>query len=140
VTHEVIDEAKRQLRMADEYESLSDYIVNVLKMYLKLKRKGFPLTEEARTELLDLHDHVAAYLDMINSAVEEDRREVLTKAYTHGDEVTYLMKEYRRHHLARVESGRVSPLKTLVYTDMLNSYRRMRDHGLNIAEALAGEK
>ena len=30
--------------------------------------------------------------------------------------------------------------KKLAYTDMLNFYRRMKDHALNIAEVVAGEK
>lgn len=140
VTHDVIDTATMQLRMADEYESLSDYVVNVLKMNIKLDRKGLELSSQAKEELLDLHDRVAAYLDMIEKAVQQDDGSILSKAYTRGDEVTYRMKEYRRQHLARVESGHVSPLKSLVYMDMLNAYRRMRDHGLNVAEALAGEK
>ena len=36
VAHEVVQEARTQLRMADEYESISDYITTILKMNIKL--------------------------------------------------------------------------------------------------------
>jgi Na+/phosphate symporter len=39
-----------------------------------------------------------------------------------------------------LQKEEVSPLFSLVYMDMLNFYRRMKDHALNIAEVLAGEK
>ena len=140
ITHDVMEEAQKQLRMADEYESLSDYIVVVLKLVRKLRKNDIKLSPEAREELLELHDQVADYLQEIKKGVDSNNAQILTRAYTQGDEVTRLMKQCRRQHLARVEKGDVSALKTLTYTDMLNAYRRMRDHGLNVAETLAGEK
>jgi Na+/phosphate symporter len=50
------------------------------------------------------------------------------------------MKESRREHFARLQKEEVSPYFSLAYTDMLNFYRRMKDHALNIAEVVAGEK
>jgi Na+/phosphate symporter len=50
------------------------------------------------------------------------------------------MKESRREHLEHLQHEQVSPYLSLVYTDMLNYYRRMKDHALNIAEVVAGEK
>jgi phosphate:Na+ symporter len=49
-------------------------------------------------------------------------------------------KECRTKHLARVSDGKATPLKSLIYTDMLTSYRRIKEHAFNIAEVLAGEK
>jgi Na+/phosphate symporter len=40
----------------------------------------------------------------------------------------------------RVSDGKASPLKSLICMDMLNSYRRIKNHTFNIAEVLAGEK
>lgn len=77
---------------------------------------------------------------MINEAVKEDNVRIILKAGTLGDGITHLIKEYRTNHLERVEAGDVSALKSLIITDMLNAYRRVKDHALNIAEVLAGEK
>jgi phosphate:Na+ symporter len=140
ITHDAMDEARKQMRMADEYESISDYIVKVLKLLRKLRKNELAISDEGRAQLLELHDRTAAYLDMITKWVKANKEAVLSKAYTQGNEVTRLMKRCRRQHLARVQEGQVPPVKTLVYTDLLNAYRRIRDHAVNIAEALAGEK
>ncbi len=140
VPHDAAEEARRQVRMADEFESISDYVSNVLKMMMKLEKNGLDLTEAGRTELLELHDKVHDYVKMITEAVSAHSVDVLSHAYTQGDAVTYLMKECRRNHLQRLTEDNLSPLNTLIYIDMLNAYRRMRDHGLNVAEALCGEK
>jgi phosphate:Na+ symporter len=139
VSHETSVETHRQLRMADEYESLSDAIVSVLKMYIKLRHSELNLSEEGRGELLDLHEHVVAYVDMVSRAVAEEQRDILPKAASDGDRITNIMKDYRTRHLARLAREEVTPLKSLIFTDMLAAYRRMKDHALNIAEALAAE-
>lgn len=140
VPHSVMEAGRRQLRIADEYESIGDYITNILKLNLKLRRGELTISPPGRQEILDLHDHVADYIKLINEGVRLENRDILPKARVQGDVITHLMKEYRARHLARVEKGHASPLKSLIFTDMLNAYRRIKDHGLNIAEALAGEK
>lgn len=50
------------------------------------------------------------------------------------------MKTYRSNHLERVGTKNASPFESLVITDMLNAYRRIKDHALNIAEVMGGEK
>jgi phosphate:Na+ symporter len=140
VAREVTETARRQLRMADEYESLGDYITNVLKLYLKKRKSKIWFSDESWQEVLVLHKKVESYLSLINEAVRENRPEVLSKANTSGDAITHEMKEYRARHLERVGTEQASPLASLIFTDMLNAYRRLKDHGLNIAEALAGEK
>ncbi len=140
IPHDVAEIGRRQMRMADEYESVSDYITNILKMNLKLRDAKQQITEEGKKAVLDLHDQVTNYISFINDAVKATNSEMLTEAEGRGRFITSLMKKYREEHIARVESGKASPLKSLIYTDILNAYRRIKDHGLNIAEVLAGEK
>jgi phosphate:Na+ symporter len=51
-----------------------------------------------------------------------------------------MMKEYRKRHLTRLSEEKIPPLQSLIFTDILNAYRRISDHMLNVAEAIAGEK
>ena len=140
VPHNVMNDGRMQLRMADEYESISDYITNILKLNLKMRKSGLRMSEDAKREILDLHDRVSAYINFINESVEESDTKILRKANTQGAAITHFVKEYRRKHLERVGTEHTSPLKSLIFTDILNSYRRIKDHALNIAEALTGEK
>ncbi len=140
VARDVVEAARMQLRMADEYESISDYIAAILKLYLKKQKSGIQFSKEARAEIAMLHDKVQAYVELVNDGAREKRPEVLSKARIHGDAITHEMKSFRDNHLIRVGTKQATPLASLVFTDILNAYRRIKDHGLNIAEAIAGEK
>ena len=140
ISHEVMGEGRKQLRIADEYESVSDYVANILKLYLKMRDTGERMSDEGLKEMLVLHDRAADYMHFIRTAVDADNSGILALADTQGQTITHIMKETRERHMTRVGTGETTPLKSLIYTDMLNAYRRIKDHGLNIAEVLAGEK
>lgn len=140
VPHEVTQTANMQMRLADEYESLSDYIVNVLKGLKRMKKSGLEMDEPALEKMLALHDRVTNYIQKMNEYMKAENPEVLTWANTEGIAITKLMKENRAKHLTRLQNEEVSPYFSLAYTDMLNFYRRMKDHSLNIAEVIGGEK
>ena len=142
IPHDVVQETRRQIRIADEYESISDYIAAIMKLRLKLRDSQLPITGEGIREINQLHDRVSEYIRLVHTTLEQDlgTPEFFTEAKGKGTDVTRHMKECRSKHLARVGDGLASPLKSLIYTDMLTSYRRIKDHAFNIAEVLAGEK
>lgn len=140
VPQEVVDDGHRQILMADEFESISDYIVKILKLSIKMQKTEQVMSEQNRAEILDLHDKVNEYLLMVIEAVKEDNEDIVAKARTRGDAVTHLMKQYRANHVERVGTLHTSPMESLAVTDMLNSYRRIKDHAFNIAEAVSREK
>jgi phosphate:Na+ symporter len=140
IPQDVTKESRRQLRMADELETVSDYITNILKLNIKLHNSGQKMTKEGYEAILDLHDNVTDYVKLIHEATKSDNQGILIPAENEGKTITELMKRYRSEHLGRVSAGVVPPLKSLIFTDMLNAYRRIKDHGLNIAEVVAGEK
>lgn len=140
ISHSLMDSARRQLRLADEYESLSDYIVSETKGMAKLRKNDIKLQPDALRDLRALHARTAAYVNMVRNAMEHDDVDCLAAATAEGAEVTRLMKECRRRHLAQLTSHDISPLESTVFMDMLNYYRRMRDHAFNIAEIVGREK
>jgi phosphate:Na+ symporter len=140
VPHDVMTEAHKQLRMADEYESIGDYGTAILKLDLRLRESNGKFSKDALRDLLVLHDRVAGYLQMINEAVKSSNEDILSKAHTEGDAISHIMKGFRRAHFERIEEEHASPLYNVIFVDALQSYRKIKDHALNIAEALAGEK
>ena len=140
VAADVVQDARIQLRMADEYESISDYIAGLLKLHLKRHKSDIEFSLAGKGELMALHVKVQDYVDLVSAAVRDNQPEVLTKARALGDAITHDMKESRDEHLSRLGTEQATPLTSLIFTDMLNSYRRVKDHALNIAEAVAGEK
>ncbi len=140
VPRDVMDQARCQLRITDEYESISDYAAGILKLKLKMRNLGAAFSSEGKQELLNLHDKVAEYINMVSDAFADGNSDILSKAYSHGDTITHMMKDARHSHVTMVETKRVLPLTSLVFVDMLQSYRKIKDHALNIAEAIAGQK
>lgn len=140
VSLEIAETAREHIRLADEYESISDYITAIQKLHIKLENNSLELHEKGKSALKELHAVVCDYLKMINQAVKVEDPDILTKAQTRGAKITYLIKQFRSEHLNRVSTGQTTPFHSLIFTDILNSYRKIKDHALNIAETIAGEK
>ncbi len=140
LSKDITKEVHRQLRITDELESISDYIVTILKLRCRMRNEGLALSGQDRKELLELHDLVSDYTEMIREMVKLRNKGLLTKAMSVGDEITHRVKELRSNHLIRLENRETEPLASLVFMDMLSAYRRIKDHALNIAEVVAGEK
>ena len=137
---DVVDEARRQLRIGDEYESVSDYITLIVKSHLKLHHSDLRFPQDVRDEMAALHDSVSEYVDLVADGFEQRRPEVITKANSQGDAITLRIKELRDQFLVRMSEEKFDPQVSVAYNAQLNGYRRVRDHVLNIAEAIAGEK
>ena len=140
VPHAAADEARLQLRMADEYESVSDYIANLDTFDHKLRRDGHRFNIQQRDALRELHTHLAEYLGEINQALLQNNRNVLTNTEAMSKRVRKEIKRLRRKHLDDLSDGTIAPPIGVAYLATLNAYGRVRDHSQNIAEAISGEK
>ncbi len=67
IPHSAADEARLQLRMAHEYESISDYVVNLDNFDRKLRKSGQRFTEDQRSSLSKLNAEILEYLREINT-------------------------------------------------------------------------
>ena len=140
IPRNVAEEAGAQLRMADEFESASDEVVVILKLYLKASKNGLTISTEGREELGVLHEQVTEFVRMLGQAVHNYDSNILAHANTKSLQITRAMKNSRRKHLGRIADDHIPPMQSLIFTDILSAYRRINDHMLNVAEAIAGEK
>jgi len=133
-------EARAQLRLADEYESVSDYITAVLKLHLRMREAHVALAEDQASELMDLHEIIGQYFDMVRRGLQTVDPAYLLTAEERSDTITARIRNLRDKHWDRLSTETIDPLVSTSYMDIANSYRRIKDHLLNIAEAIAGEK
>ena len=105
-----------------------------------MKKYKMGLTEQGRDEIIALHDSLTEYLDFIYHAVRDRNEDILSKAMTENSAIRRKIKNFRSSHLNRLAAEETSPMMSLAYMDLLNSYRRILDHSFNIAEVLSGEK
>ena len=139
VPHRVILEGRQQLRMADEYESISDCLVSIQKFQLRLGKQGHYFGEKQRTALNSLHDDVARHLGLVSSTYEERQFEFNADALSLAKEITSSIKQLRNSHISDLSEDRIEPYVNLAFTSSLAAYRAVRDHSVNIMEAMTDE-
>mgnify|MGYP003630506861 CR=1 FL=1 len=137
---EVISKGRRQLRMADEYESISDYLQRIAKFRLKLNKQGRSFDEAHNNSLLDLLSMVEKQMNQVTIAYQQENTDIVSATVRSGNEIKHKVKTLSREHLDYLSAEKVDPYINVSYTATLNALRRVRDHVINLAEALAGEK
>ena len=140
VPHVVAQEARMQLRIADEYESIGDYVVNLDSFDRKLRRDGNRFTDDQRRDLSELHAHTVEFVTAVNEGVVKQnpgiRKTTDAMAARLGNEI----KQLRLKLLNQLSEAAIPPTVSVAFLSTLNAYSRVADHTYNIAEAVAGEK
>ena len=132
---------RRQLRCADEFESVSDYVQNALKAMLKIRDAGEKLSAVAIDEVRNLIDAVQAFRELTLEILEKDRPtfQELATAHEATRRISALAKEYRHRHFDRLEQACTGPVKGVIYNDLLAAFRRMNEHLINVVETREGK-
>jgi phosphate:Na+ symporter len=131
----ITKESQEQLKRADEYESVSDYIVVILKLFLRLENAKLTLDSEELNDIIDLHTTVEQYYRFIFKAHCDSEPNVLIKARPRAEAITHQFRQMRSRHLAKLSAKHLDPLICTVYPDILTGYRRIKEHLLTAAES-----
>ncbi len=140
LSQEVIAQGRCQLRMADEYESISDYLQRIAKFRLKLKKQGRSFDEPHNDSLIEVLTMVEHQLHQVTEAYQHENRDIVDSTVHSGNEIKNKVKSLSKEHLDYLSEEKVDPYINVSYTSSLNAMRRVRDHIINLAEAMAGEK
>lgn len=137
--HSVADEARRQLSLADEYESVSDYLASLDKFDRKLRRDGLRFTVEQRDELRHLNQRTSEYVKAVNEGLLKNNRHIVRDTDATSKRIKTEIKRLRRKHLEDLSNGEIPPQVSVAFLAALNAYARVRDHLETIAETIASE-
>ena len=140
VPHTVVDEARHQIRLVDEYESISDCIASVLKSKRYLEKREDRMPEPERQEIRDMHHRVTRFMEVVNNAYIQNQPELLDDAVLTGEEITKHAKSLSKKLVRREPEDQLTPFASTSYSRQVAAYRRVRDHLINIVEVVKGEK
>ena len=144
IPHTLTDEIRSQLRLADEYESVSDCIASIVKACRKLQNQGHKLPEREQTNILALHDLTTDFLQHVSRTYSEQASIDMEQAKQQADQITQQVKQLAGIAFRQSDStdatDKLDPPVTVAYNRQLTAYRRIRDHILNIAQAADGTK
>lgn len=138
VPHAVAEEGRKQLRIAHEYESISDRLASTLRSFERLRQKRLELGPDHLRELLHLHDLVMDFARKSVTGYATSRPLAESDARAASDAVNRKVRALQNDHMQRMIDGPIDPNLTMIYTTLLTDYRRIRAHALNVHEATAG--
>ncbi len=136
--------ARMLLRVADEYESVSDEVAALLKQFIRMRRGGLRLSAQGRDELLSLHDLCRAFAATVSEAFRQGKThapDLLAHMRSDAAAISARVKQIRKAQMARLagQDPSIDPLCVVIVLDVLNLYRRLKEDCLNIGEAMLDE-
>ena len=134
ITDKMKMDTRNNLEICDEYETISDYLMRVTNSLKKLQDNAINLTEDEKTTLKEFNEETRELFRNVNTAYALKNKEVLMKAVIKANKITEKYREAKHIHLQ--DGGQENPIAMLTtsYMDILNHYRRVRDHIFNIIE------
>ncbi len=132
-----IDETRGNLEVADEYETVSDYLTRISKSIKKLSENDILLNNKKKESLEQIHIKVAEFFEYVNTAYENGNKEILVEAMQKAADIKDLYKKARKEHMERVAEHKMPAMLSTAYMDILNHYRRIKDHMVNVVETLS---
>lgn len=133
----LIEETRKNLEVCDEYETISDYCLRIAKALKKIQDNDIQLTEFERQILFKLNESLELLFKEVNIAFETKDKERFLKAITKANKITSDFKKAREYHLKNASQAGVPVMLSTGYMDILNYYRRIRDHLFNIIEVFS---
>lgn len=134
------DECRALIRAADEIESIADYCERLANYRRRLIREGAALDEGS---LRDLQGYLERTIALFQDVLDRIRRNETGWLDAVATKSQYLATEadaLREANLHRLTTQRIAPTAGIFFNDMLVAMRRIRNHALNLAEAMLGKK
>lgn len=134
ITDKMKMDTRNNLEICDEYETISDYLMRVTNSLKKLQNNAINLTEDEKITLKEFNEETRELFRNVNTAYALKNKEILAKAVIKANKITEKYREAKHIHLQ--DGGQENPIAMLTtsYMDILNHYRRVRDHIFNIIE------
>ncbi|MBX3133511.1 MAG: Na/Pi cotransporter family protein [Gemmatimonadaceae bacterium] len=134
----VAEEGRQQLRIAHEYESVSDRAASILRAFAQLRQQRLELRSDQQEDLQQLHAAVTTFLQEVSEAYGERTTIGGANARSHAESIDRLVRMLSDRQLQRMIDGPIDPGLSLVYTGLITDYSRIRSHVRNIHDAMAG--
>ena len=130
------DRAYSFVRAADELESIADYAASFCSYVKRLDKHELDFSEEAWKDILNFHQEVFSFFNQVCNAFNNEDVSSTRKIYDEAARLNDLADEVRNAHLERMKDGSCGALPALTFSDMAVALRRIKNHTVNLHEAL----
>ncbi|MHB8058035.1 MAG: Na/Pi cotransporter family protein [Desulfuromonadaceae bacterium] len=130
------DRAYSYVRAADELESIADYAASLCSYMKRLDKHELDFSPEAWKDLLDFHREIFAFFILVCNDFKNEDLVNSRKIYDEAHRLNDLADAIRDNHLKRMKAGCCGALPSLTFSDMAVALRRIKNHTVNLHEAL----
>lgn len=135
-TNKQSDRAYGFVRAADELESIADYAASLCSYMKRLDKHELDFSKEAWKDLISFHHEVFAFFTHVCKAFNDEDVSSTRKIYDEANRLNDLADKIRKAHLDRMKEGSCGALPALTFSDMAVALRRIKNHTVNLHEAL----
>ena len=134
------DECRALIRAADEIESVADYCERLANYRRRLMREGANLDDSGLRDLQSYLERTTSLFEDVTDRIRRNESGWLDAVATKGQYLATEADTLREANLQRLTNQRIAPTAGIFFNDMLVAMRRIRNHSLNLAEAMLGKK
>ena len=127
----------KYLYTISDFESLSDYALNIAFIGADLYENKITFSERAQTELATLKPAVMEMVDLVVDSFVNDDAEKVKRVEPLRELINALIEELKSHHVDRLSQGECVLSNSTLFNDILTYVERLGAHCSNIAVAMA---
>jgi phosphate:Na+ symporter len=135
-SNEQSDRAYSYVRAADELESIADYAASLCSYMKRLDRNELNFSDDAWKDIHKFHHEVFGFFSQVCKAFTDNDGSSTREIYDEANRLNDLADKIRKAHLARMKEGSCGALPALTFSDMAVALRRIKNHTVNLHEAL----
>ena len=125
---------RENLIICDEYETISDYLVRISKITKKIINNDIYLDEMRENTIIRLHTEINEIFSHVNEAYRTKNKDLFVLALKKCNNIKGTYSKARKIHLDTLTVSESQTMLSTGYMDMLNSYRRIKEHLGSIIE------
>jgi phosphate:Na+ symporter len=133
------DRAYAYVRAADELESIADYAVSIITYMKRLEKNELDFSEDAWKDLKSFHAKIFAFFTLVEKTLQSEASDRTSAVREEAGRLNELADDIRDSHLDRMKAGSCGALSALIFSDMAIALRRIKNHTVNLHEALSVE-
>ncbi len=130
------DRAYSFIRAADELESIADYAASLCSYMKRLDKYELDYSQDGWDDLIGFNREGFAFYTHVCKAFYSEDTHSTREIYDEANRLNDLADKVRKFHLVRMKDGSCGALPALTFSDMAVALRRIKNHTVNLHEAI----
>ena len=139
---QISDEASKTLPVllhtVNDLERIGDHAVNIVEIAERKIDQKLVFSDSAMSEAQELEMEISQMFGYVIAALKVNDLDAAKAAIGIEKKINQMQIDFRRNHVQRMTDGNCSPVKGLIFIDLVDNVEKIGDHLTNIAQAVIG--